>query len=142
MDDRYLKKHELETDIFKGVIPISGTYDLVDYYKVFANGNRPELAELHVKAVFGNTEENLVRASPVNYLQNLSTPMLLMCDNNLYNYTKLFEERIRETEFREVQVVYAYNFSHGGLWKNLSLSEFSVYRNIIVDFIEDQMKLG
>lgn len=32
-----------------------------------------------------------------------------MCDNNLYNYTRLWEDKIRATDFRLVQVVYAYD---------------------------------
>ncbi len=140
LDKKYLNKVGLSPQIFKGVIPISGTYDIIDYHQVFLNGSRPELAQLHVEAVFGNTKNELKAASPTNYLEYLSVPMLLMCDNNLYNYTKLFESRIRETEFRDVQVVYAYNLSHGELWKNLSLAEKSVYRKIIIDFIESNAK--
>jgi len=142
LDSKYLNQFELSPKIFKGIIPISGTYDIVDYHNVFLNGNRPELAKLHVEAVFGNSTKYFRDASPTSYLKNLSSPMLIMCDNNLYNYTKLFEERIRETEFRDVQVVYAYNLSHGELWKNLSFSEKSVYRKIILEFIESNVKLG
>ncbi|MBM1105024.1 alpha/beta hydrolase [Aurantibacter crassamenti] len=138
LDSSYLSKYGLNTTIFKGVVPISGTYDINNYYKVFLNGNSPELAEHHVKAVFGNDVTNYTQASPVNYLENLSFPMLLMCDNNLYNYTNLFEDKIRETNFREVQVVYAYNLTHGELWKNLSYADTSIYRELIIDFIDKQ----
>jgi carboxylesterase type B len=142
LDNKYLNQIDLSPGIFKGIIPISGTYDIVDYHNVFLNGNRPELAKLHVEAVFGDSTKYFIDASPTNYLDNLSSPMLLICDNNLYNYTKLFEERIRETDFRNVQVVYAYNLSHGELWKNLSFSDTSVYRKIILDFIESNVKRG
>ncbi len=94
------------------------------------------MADQHVKAVFGPTEKDLIDASPTSYLENLSTPMLLMCDNNLYNYTRLFEDRIRATEFRDVRVMYAYNFSHSGLWRDLSSDQPSIYRNAIIEFIE------
>jgi poly(3-hydroxybutyrate) depolymerase len=135
LDSSYLGKHGLSTKIFKGVIPISGTYDILDYYNALKHGARPELADLHVKAVFGEDESKFSKASPVNYIINLSHPLLLMCDNNLYNYTKLFESKIRETEFRDVQVVYSYYFSHGELWRDLSLNEKSKYRDIIIAFI-------
>ena len=136
LDKRFLGKYGLSPDLFKGVIPISGAFDIVEYYKVFLNGERPEMADQHVKAVFGPTEKDLIDASPTSYLENLSTPMLLMCDNNLYNYTRLFEDRIRATEFRDVRVMYAYNFSHSGLWRDLSSDQPSIYRNAIIDFIE------
>ena len=139
MDNKYLSHHGLSQKIFKGVIPISGAYDIVDYHNVFLNGNRPELAKLHVEAVFGDSS-HFVEASPTNYLENLSTPMLLISDNSLYNYTKLFEERIKETKFTDVKVVYAENLSHDGLWKNLSFSNNSFYRQIILDFIESNVE--
>lgn len=142
LDSTYLNKVGLSTSIFKGVIPISGAYDIIDYHEVLLNGGRPELAKLHVEAVFGSTVEGFKKASPSTYLDNLSTPMLLVCDNDLYNYTKFFEDRIRETEFRDVQVVYSYNLSHGGLWRDMSFSEKSMYREIIINFIEAHFGKG
>ncbi|RKN83233.1 alpha/beta hydrolase [Ulvibacterium marinum] len=136
LDNTYLNQVGLSIEIFKGVIPISGTYDIVDYHNVFLNGGRPELAKLHVEAVFGSTDKDFKNASPVTYLKNLSIPMLLISDNTLYNYSKLFEEKIRETEFRDMQVLYSYDLSHGELWKNISLSEKSIYRAVIVNFIK------
>ncbi|WP_299535545.1 alpha/beta hydrolase [Ulvibacterium sp.] len=136
LDNTYLNQVDLSVELFKGVIPISGTYDIVDYHNVFLNGSRPELAKLHVEAVFGSTDKDFKKASPITYLKNLSIPMLLISDNTLYNYSKLFEEKIRETEFRDMQVLYSYDLSHGELWKNLSFSEKSVYRAVIVNFIE------
>ncbi len=142
MDSTYLAGHQLSNQIFKGVIPISGTYDIPDYYRAMLESGRPELAKLHVMAVFGEDSARFPMASPIHFMDGLKTPMLLMSDNNMYNYTRLFEEKIRETDFREVEVVYAYNLNHGGLWRNLSFEEHSLYRNIIVDFIETQSKSG
>lgn len=136
MDGKYLNQVGLSPDLFQGVIPISGTYDIPDYHSAFLNGSRPDLAELHVEAVFGNTQAAMMEASPVGYLDSLSVPMLLMSDNNVYNYTKLFEDRIRETEFRDVQVVYTYDLSHGDLWREISVAEKSMYREVILFFIE------
>lgn len=138
LDNSYLEEVGLSPDIFSGVIPISGTYDIMDYHKTLAEGGRPELAELHVEAVFGDLEADFLNASPTSYLENLSIPMLVISDNDLYAYTRLFEDRIRETEFRNMQVVYSYDLSHGGLWRNLSAIEQSMYRDIIVDFIHDK----
>ncbi|MFS4445289.1 alpha/beta hydrolase [Maribacter sp. 2307UL18-2] len=136
LDAKYLESKGLSPKLIKGIIPISGTYDIVDYRNVFLNGDRPELAVQHVEAVFGADYENWMDGSPVNYLQNLSSPIFLICDNSLYNYTKLFEDRIRKTEFRKVTVLYAYDLSHGELWRNLSHSERSIYRDAIIGFIQ------
>jgi acetyl esterase/lipase len=135
MDPSYLLSVGLPKDLFRGVIPISGAFDLVHYYETLKNSDRPELAELHVQAVFGQSEADLINASPVSYMQNLSIPMLLMSDISLYDYTRLFEDRIRETEFRDLQVVYAYPLSHAALWRNMSFEEKSTYRRHIIDFI-------
>lgn len=136
LDSTYLTQIGLTHRILKGMIPISGTYDIVNYHKVLLNSERSELAKQHVEAVFGSKSEDHKKASPTNYLQNLSIPVLLISDNNVYNYSKLFEEKVRATEFRNMQVVYAYDLSHGELWRDLSFSENSIYRTIIVDFIE------
>ncbi len=141
LDSSYLKQVGLSPGIFKGVIPISGTYDIIDYHSVLLNSGRPELAKQHVEAVFGSRDEAFRNASPVTYLKNLSVPMLLISDNNMYNYSKLFEERIRATEFRDIQVVYAYDLSHGELWRNLSFDEESIYRHLIINFIETKLKM-
>jgi len=135
LDPSYLESVELSPSIFSGVLPISGTYDIIDYHKVLSSNGRPELAELHVEAVFGSSKDQMINASPVTYLNNLSLAVLLISDNNMYNYSRLFEEKIRETEFRNMQVVYAYNLSHAELWRNLSFNESSLYRDVMLTFI-------
>ena len=142
LDSTYLNQVGLSPEIFKGVIPVSGGFDINDYHKALANSDRPELAELHVEAVFGEGAERFKQASPVTYLSNLSSPWLLICDNEVYNYSRLFEEKVRETTFRKMQVVYAYDLSHAALWKNLSFSEQSMYRQIIIHFIESNSAMG
>ncbi|MGR3808953.1 alpha/beta hydrolase fold domain-containing protein [Jiulongibacter sp. NS-SX5] len=142
LDNSYLNEVGLSPEIFKGVIPVSGTYDIVDYFNVLSNSSRPELGVLHVEAVFGKGKEIFKQASPISYLQNLSIPLLVISDNNMYNYSKLFEEKVRTTEFRKMQVVYAYDLSHGGLWRNLSFEEHSIYRQIIVNFIRSNSDVG
>lgn len=142
LDSTYLNQVGLSHKIFKGIIPISGTYDIIDYHNVLLNSGRPELAKLHVEAVFGKGIENFRQASPVAYLYNLSIPLLLISDNNMYNYSKLFEEKVRKTEFRNMQVVYSYDLSHGGLWRNLSFDENSIYRQIIINFIRTNSVIG
>jgi acetyl esterase/lipase len=140
LDSTYLLQEDLPASLFRGIIPVSGTYDITHYYEVMLNGSRPELADLHVKAVFGDEVDQFPAASPVHFLDRLSIPILLISDNNLYNYTRLFEDRIRETDFRNVQVMYAYHLSHGGLWKNLSFDNNSIYRKSILHFIRTGVK--
>lgn len=139
LDSSYLNYVGLSHRIFKGIIPISGTYDIMDYRNILLNSNRPELAKLHVDAVFGSTDEDFKKASPITYLDNLSIPILLVSDSNMYNYSRLFEERIRKTEFTNMQVAYSHNLSHGELWRDLSFSEKSLYRAIIIAFIETNL---
>lgn len=141
LDSTYLGRSGLSLELFKGIIPISGTYDIVDYHTVLSNSGRPELAELHVEAVFGSTEEAFRQASPITYLEYLSKPVLLISDNNMYNYSKLLEEKIRATTFRDMQVVYAYDLSHGALWRNMSFDEDSLYRDIVIRFIKKHWSL-
>ncbi len=135
LNPTYLEEVGLPADLFKGMIPISGTYDIKDYHRAMAQGSQPELAVLHVEAVFGKGEEVFLNASPTHYLKNLKTPILLVSDNNIYNYTRLFEDKIRATNFRKIQSVYIHHLSHGELWKNLSFEKESIYRDLVVDFI-------
>ncbi len=135
MDPTYLESAGLPSDLFSGVIPVSGAYDMVDYYNFLKNSDRPELAELHVQAVFGPTQQDLISASPMTYMENLSIPMLLMSDITVANYTRLFEERIQQTDLTNVRVEYANEFTHAALWKNMSYEAESSYRNLIVEFI-------
>lgn len=135
LDSTYLWQEGIATSVFKGVIPVSGTYDIQDYYSVMLNGNQPALAELHVEAVFGENIAAFKHASPVNFLENLSAPMLIMSDLSLRRYTKLFEDKIIETGFEHAQFVYHNELNHGAFWKNLS-EPSSNYRKKIVQFIK------
>ncbi|GAB4411874.1 MAG: hypothetical protein OHK0039_17360 [Bacteroidia bacterium] len=137
LDTRYLRQVGLSPTVVRGVIPISGTYDIADYYEVLHNSNRPELADLHVKAVFGDSVEGFAQASPVSYLDALSPPpMLVMADGNLSGYTDLLQSRMLETAFRDFQVLHIHDLSHVQLWRHLS-GERSIYRDMIVAFIWD-----
>ncbi|MEM1220206.1 MAG: alpha/beta hydrolase [Bacteroidota bacterium] len=136
LDSTHLQARGLSPRVFRGIIPISGTYDIADYHRAFSEGSRPDWAELHVEAVFGSTEEQWAAASPTNFLDYLSQPILLMTDQNMYRYTQLFEDRLLETNFRDFQVVYAYELSHVELWQSISRAESSAYRDLMVHFIQ------
>ena len=130
----------LKISDFRGVIPVSGAFDIPDYYEILKNSERPELADLHVKAVFGSTEEDFNKASGTTYLKELQIPMLLIADGALFKYTKIFEDKIREeTEYTDFDVINVHHLGHGPLWRNLSHEENSIYRDMMVAFIKKHM---
>jgi hypothetical protein len=132
LDKQYLKSKNLDPDLLKGVIAFSGTYDIEHYYQTFLNGNTPELAETHVKAVFGN---QLKQASATEYLSNLKTPILLVSDNNVIAYTQLFAKVLEDKGFDSFKTEYATELTHGQLWRSLSFDDESKYRDLIIEFI-------
>ena len=137
-DKRYLAAHGLSLKHIKAILPIAGAYDINHYYHHFAEHeqeNVREMADTHVKDVFGDSEEDFIDASPSNYLENLSIPMLLVSDNGLFFYTKVFEEQLRNTEYRNCQIVHVFDFNHSELWKDISNAPNSQTRNIMLDFI-------
>jgi len=136
MDNRYLNNVGLDKSNIKGVIPISGTYNILDYKSAFANGSRPQLVEQHVHAVFGDTEQDHLDASPTTYVNDISVPMLLISDSNMIGYTNVFEASLLTTEFQAIDFLYVRNLNHRALYNNLANESYSAYRNFIVDFIK------
>lgn len=137
LDLHYLEDQGLTGDLIKGLIPIGGTYDISDYHRVFAEGRSPNLAVEHVEAVFGETKNDWIEASPNSYLDNLSIPILLISENNTYQYASIFEEQVLETGFREFQALHLHQIGHGDLWRHLSYENESTFRNYIIQFIRD-----
>lgn len=135
LDETYLMELGLPKNIIKGMIPISGTFDIVNYHEVFKNGNNPELAKLHVEAVFGDTQEEFLNASPTSYLENLGIPMLLITDNAIDRYTRFFEKELKKTDFTKYEVIYVPDLNHAELWRNISFDDSSAHRDAIVKFI-------
>lgn len=136
MDDQFLKQEGLSKDLIKGVIPVAGTYDILHYYQVLAKGNGNEFADNHIGSVFGLTMKEFKQASPSSFIDSLSTPMLLISETNTFKYTNLFEDRLQEINYKELEVMHIHRLKHGELWKDLSYSEQSIYRDMIVDFIK------
>lgn len=135
MDDRYLKNAGCSREQIRAIIPIAGTYDIPHYYKILAEGDKA-LAEDHVKGVFGKTPEEFLDASPTSYMSGLKTPMLLISEKNTYKYTRFFEDKIRESGLKNVEVIHIEELGHGQLWRNLSYEENSKYRDKVVEFIK------
>jgi dipeptidyl aminopeptidase/acylaminoacyl peptidase len=136
MDGQFLKEVGLSTKLIQGVIPIAGTYDIAHYYQVLTEGNGKDFADNHVGSVFGLSIKEFEQGSPTNYIDSLSTPMLLISETNTFKYTNLFEDRLREINYKELEVLHIHRLGHGALWKELSYSPHSRYRNIIIDFIK------
>ncbi len=136
MDASYLNELGSSPENIKGVIPIGGAFDIAHYREYLLNSAQPNLATEHVDAVFGNTEEAHAHASPSTYLDQLNTPMLLISDNSLYAYTKVFEEQLKEAEYTDCDILHISRYGHGALWKHLSFDENSEYREIMVNFIK------
>ena len=135
LDPSYLGKYNLSISSFSGILPVSGAYDIVDYYTGFINRGEPSLARDHVQAVFGESLEQMQSASPTEYLGNLRSPMLILSDNEVEVYTQLLEEKLAETAFRDYEIKYAREFSHADLWRDLSRNEQSSCRAAMIAFI-------
>lgn len=138
MDEQYLAEVGLTRDNIQGVIPIAGAYDIPHYHQVFLDGSRPELAELHVEAVFGSTDQERRDASPTSYVESMTVPMLLISENQTYNYTRIFEDQIVASEFEGFSVVHVEEMGHGEFWNHLAQADTSTYRDMIVEFIRSE----
>lgn len=140
MDGRRLEGVGLAKSDIRGVIPIAGAYDISDYHRYFLSldGDDRRMADLHVKAVFGDHEKDFEDASPTTYVKEMTVPMLLVSERSTYRYTKIFEEQIRTSKFDDVVVVNFHRFGHGELWKNLSYGDASECRDLIIRFIRSR----
>lgn len=136
MDGQFLKEVGLSTEMIRGVVPIAGTYDIGHYYEVLTEGNGKDFADNHVGSVFGLSIKELEQASPTSYIDSLSRPMLLISETNTFKYTNLFEDRLRERKYKELEVLHIHRLGHGELWKELSYSQHSIYRDMMADFIK------
>lgn len=136
-DQHYLENLGLSTKNIKGVIPIAGAYDIVSYHDSHYRHNGPEMAEKHVKAVFGQTEKAMTNASPTNFASKLSTPMLLISENQSYDYTKLFENVLKEQQKDMVKYLHVRELNHKQFYANLAQAESSKYRQQVIDFIQE-----
>jgi dipeptidyl aminopeptidase/acylaminoacyl peptidase len=134
MDHRYLENVGCSVSQIRAIIPMSGTYDIPHYYEVLASSD-PKLADDHVKGVFGSSREEFLNASPSSYLHGLQVPMLLISDKDLVKYTRFFEAKLQETDFKDFNVIYVEDLGHGGLWKDISFAEHSKHRDAVVAFI-------
>ncbi|GAB5526593.1 MAG: hypothetical protein Roseis2KO_44650 [Roseivirga sp.] len=134
-DPRYLKAQGLAFTDIKAVIPIAGAYDIAAYHDTHYQYNGPEMAEKHVKAVFGSSKPELADASPTSYIDNLTVPMLLISENQSYRYTKIFEDALKKVGKDRVEYLHVRELNHKEFYQDLAETERSKYRNQIIEFI-------
>ena len=136
MDSAYLSQQDLPKDLIKGVIPVSGTFDIPHYRQILTEGLSADFANRHIGSVFGLTEEEMADASPTSYLEGFDIPMLLISDRDMMRYHTFFEKKLSAAGVTKVHSINLLNYGHGDLWRHLSHAQTSRYRNIIVDFIK------
>lgn len=136
MNGQFLREAGLSKELIKGVIPVAGTYDIAHYHNVLTEGNGKGFADNHVGSVFGLSIKEFEGGSPSSYIDSLSTPMLLISETNTFKYTNLFEDRLREISYKDLEVLHIHRLGHGALWRELSYSPHCVYRDLMIDFIK------
>ena len=135
MTPKYLAEVGRSVRDIKGAIPIAGTYDIVSYYNSHLKHNGKNLAEGHVKGVFGETMGQLKEASPTEYINNQWVPMLVISENESYQYTRLLEKAKKEADYAKMEFYHVKDQDHQGLRTDLS-NERSRYRPIIINYIK------
>lgn len=135
MDKRYLQNVDLSKDHIKGVIPVAGAYD-IPHYRDYEVSLDSSILQTHFNPVFGETEEELIDASPIYYLDDFNTPMLLISEEYSFNFSIVLEEALHARGYDNYWSLNAHNETHNSLWMKLSNAENIIYRNNIVDFIK------
>lgn len=135
-DPKYLEAEGLSLEHIKGVIPIAGAYDIPAYYDTHLKFNGIDLAENHVKGVFGDTRKELHAASPTTHLKNLITPMLLISESQSYRYTRILEEALQDMQNIAFEVMHAHEFNHKEFYQHLSNDSSNKYQLAIIEFIK------
>jgi len=133
-DKRYLAKYDLSPANIKAIIPVAGGYDIPEYRRILVAAD-PANDKNHIMAVFGKTSEAHIDASPMTYIDDFNTPMLMFSESDTHIYTAGFETKLREKGFRQFSVVHAYDETHASLWTKMSKEDTNRYRNMLVDYI-------
>ncbi len=136
MAPEFLEEVGYQREDLAGVIPIGGAYDIYSYYETFLNSNQPTLAKDHVQAIFGETKEEMLAASPTELVNDMVVPMLLVSETMTFNYTQLFEDAITEAGFEQFDVLHVHTLDHGGLWRNMGGEEPSFYLDVMVRWMK------
>jgi acetyl esterase/lipase len=97
VDRRYLDHHGFDHAALRGVVPISGVYELVSHVDttVFTSAE-------HVREAFGKTDEELAAASPLRYVRAGLPPFLVVVAEEdppgLRQQAREFADALREAD--------------------------------------------
>ncbi len=141
MDTTYLVQQGLSKTVIKGLLPVSGTFDIPHYHQILADGMGKDVANRHIESVFGLSKQEMISASPTNYLEGFDIPMLLISDRNMLRYHMYFEEKLRTSDIRRVEAIHLFNYGHTELWRHLSYDDSSKYRDAMISFIWRTLQL-
>lgn len=134
-DETYLKEVNLNFKDVAGAVPIAGGYDIAAYYQTHLTANGKEMADSHVLGVFG-PEETLPQVSPTTFLQKKSLPMLVISESQTYDYTKFFEDKVKEMGNKEVKFIHYMDRDHRSLYAKMKAEGEDEARTAIIDFIK------
>jgi acetyl esterase/lipase len=137
-DPKYLKAHGLELTRVRGALPVGGAYDMVAYYEAHLEHNGEKMAEQHVLDVFGRREGALEDASPTNHLGNARVPMLVISEKNTADYTRLFEEAVREAGIEGIRFLSFPDRTHASIGKQMAREGPHDARDAMIAFIRGQ----
>lgn len=130
----FMKAVGLSTSDIKAIVPVGGGFDIPHYRQSLIEEDSSYL-ENHINPVFGETEEEQIAASPMTFIDDFNTPMLLISESDTYQYNVLFEKALSDLGRKNFQVLNCHNETHNSLWTKLSKEEDCIYRDYIVAFI-------
>ncbi|MEL7486910.1 MAG: alpha/beta hydrolase [Pseudomonadota bacterium] len=139
MDPRYLGAHDLAPSDMRAAIPVAGGYDLENYYQAIEQGMGEETAVGHVLGVFG-PRDGLMDASPIAYLENASTPMLVLTEGQTKEYTLVFDKAVTAAG-KAGLITFSYydDETHASLLATLSADD-SPARDEMIAFIKARLE--
>ncbi len=139
MDNSYLDAVGVDRKIIRAAVPVSGAYDMARYYQSFNDDPdwTQERTDAHVLGVFG-TVEALGPASPNQYLNDATIPMLVLSESETEGYTKWFEEEVAAAGLAGlIQFKHFPDQTHRSLFLGLANDDRSFGpRRAIMDYIK------
>lgn len=133
-DETYFKEVNLSFKDVVGAVPIAGGYDIAAYYQSHLTANGKEMADSHVLGVFG-PEETLPDVSPTTFLKKKSLPMLVISESQTYDYTKLFEDKVKELDNKKVEFIHYMDRDHRSLYNKMKAEGEDEARKAVIDYV-------
>lgn len=140
LDGRYLKDAGAPADAIRGAIPIGGAYDLVKYHAYLLRNAGRELADGHLKSIFGPTEEDWRKASPSTYAKGAKVPMLVLAEEDaaFQQYAKDFEDSLDAEAKKAISFWNVPERTHGTVTVRMARKGDDVPRERVLRFIRDR----